>query len=575
MTFVLYGNTLNHNFVLDDDIFNGKNSYVQEGLQGTGKILTTSLYHGFNRENEGAYRPLVLINFAVEKQFFKGTAKTGHFFNVLFYALCGILLFRFLNLLFRNHPGNVYLSLAITAIWLAHPVHTEVVANIKSRDEILSFIFSILTFHYLLVFSQNAKLLPLAISILSYFLTLLSKEYGLTFIALIPLFLWFFSPGLPVKKIILFTIPFIAIALIYFIIRSSILENIAFKDKMDIINNALAAAENRSDRLATAVKILGHYLKLLFWPHPLSFDYSYNQIPVTGWLNPATLLSLFCYGAIGIFSLRGIKRRNPAAFGILFYLITLSIVSNIFVEIGSTLGERFLFTPSLGFCIAVTILLWNIMGKVKTTSVKNVFPFTIVMLILILASSAKTVSRNRDWKNNLALFSADVHACPNSARAHFSLASEFKDAAKAAVKPDERQKLFEQAEKEFFRSVEIYPGFWSSWYNLGVTYYEFGLYDKALDAYIKAIGVRENYPEALSNAGVIYFNRKEFDKALDYFRKAVKCNPSFADACANMGAVYHNKGVYDSARVWYNKALQLDPNNVNVRNNMKKLPGNP
>jgi len=100
--FLLYGNTLKHDYVLDDDIVTRGNKFVQQGIEGISSLVKKGYYYGFNGDNEGAYRPLVSINFAIEKEFFGNDPHTSHFFNVLFYAISCVLLFMLLNKLFRD-----------------------------------------------------------------------------------------------------------------------------------------------------------------------------------------------------------------------------------------------------------------------------------------------------------------------------------------------------------------------------------------------------------------------------------------------------------------------------------------
>ena len=84
-SFLLYGNTLKHDYVLDDDIVTRGNKLVQQGIEGIPFLIKKGYYYGFNGDNEGAYRPLVSVNFAIEKEFFGNNPHANHFFNVLFY----------------------------------------------------------------------------------------------------------------------------------------------------------------------------------------------------------------------------------------------------------------------------------------------------------------------------------------------------------------------------------------------------------------------------------------------------------------------------------------------------------
>ena len=93
LTFFLYSNTINHEYVLDDDFVTRKNEFVQKGFSGIKDIITNGYFKGFNNKNNQLYRPIVLINFAIEKDFFGNNPHVNHFFNILFYAIANVLLF--------------------------------------------------------------------------------------------------------------------------------------------------------------------------------------------------------------------------------------------------------------------------------------------------------------------------------------------------------------------------------------------------------------------------------------------------------------------------------------------------
>src|SRR5207253_2771063 len=135
LAFLVYCNTLRfHEYVLDDQIYTTKNSYVQKGISAFKDLVTKNSLGGYTEvEMPPDYRPLAIIDFAMEKTFFGNSPRANHFFNVLFYALLCVVVFGFCKRIFSGYP--VYLAAIVTALFVLHPIHTEVVANIKSRDE--------------------------------------------------------------------------------------------------------------------------------------------------------------------------------------------------------------------------------------------------------------------------------------------------------------------------------------------------------------------------------------------------------------------------------------------------------
>jgi len=575
-SFLLYSNTLSHDYALDDDVIFKENRYVQQGLEGVSDIFSHGFLHGFNQRNNQSYRPLVSTVFAIEHELFGADPFIGHLLNVLFYALACLLLFLTLSKMF--HSYGLIVPFLITLLYVAHPLHTEVVANVKGRDDMLTFLFMSLTLYFLFDYVRKSSMADLAISAISYFACLLTKENAVAIIAVIPLTLYVFGE-LDVKRSLQLTVPFAAVLLVYLVIRDQVLDSVGFGETLDIVNNTLMAAKTQSEMLATNFVILGKYLALLVYPHPLSFDYSYNQFPIVNWGNWQALLSILVYTALGVYALSNILKRDIIAYGILFYLITFSVTSNLFVKIGATLGERFMFIPSLGFVIAFVFLLIKLLKLNESAYNKSAYSIALpavnllvgVVLIVVIAYSAKTYTRNFDWKNNLTLFRADIDATPNSARTHFSLAATLNTTAVTQEDPAVKAQMLQESIAGFQRSVEIYPEFASAWYNMGVAYFNNGDPQNAQIAYENCLLYNTFDKQALNNLGVIYFNRNDYNTAIEYFSRAVEAHTNFPDPYANLGACYHNMGDSQNAIKFYTKALQFNPDNQMVNGNLAKL----
>lgn len=139
VTFILYTQTIGYGFVLDDAAVIEKNKFVQQGFGGIGDIFSTFYWQGYTTINDGIYRPLSLFMFAVEWQILPNQPILHHTINVLLYSLSIALLFKLLKYYFSSY--SIWVSFFITLLFAVHPIHTEVVTNIKSRDEILCFLF--------------------------------------------------------------------------------------------------------------------------------------------------------------------------------------------------------------------------------------------------------------------------------------------------------------------------------------------------------------------------------------------------------------------------------------------------
>jgi protein O-mannosyl-transferase len=202
LSLLIYINTLFFSYALDDGLFIMDNKITQKGFAGIKEILTTDALYGVYGDQVkvllpgGRYRPLSQVMFAIEYQLFGLNPFIGHFFNLILYSLLCLLLFKVLQIIFEKYENKKwYLSLPFIAalLFTCHPLHTEVVANIKGRDEILSLLFSLGTLFFVLRYIRKEKLLLLVYAFISFSLALLSKENAITFLALIPLTVFFYQ----------------------------------------------------------------------------------------------------------------------------------------------------------------------------------------------------------------------------------------------------------------------------------------------------------------------------------------------------------------------------------------------
>lgn len=563
LTIWQYSNTFNHEFTLDDDIVYPKNKFVLKGIEGISEIFSYGYLYGFNGNNDQSYRPLTLLTFALEQEFFQTDPHASHVVNVFLYAIAIIILLLFLKRIFSNYPPPVYF--AVVLLFLVHPIHTEVVASVKSRDEILSFLFGVLSLYLCLKYIDKAKLHLLVAGLFSYLLAILSKESILTFLAVVPLILYFFTKE-KIKKIVIVTGAYLASLLGYLYVRSLIMESMTFEEDMDIINNTLMGASSINEEWATNFVILGNYFKLLFIPYPLSWDYSFSYFKIVDFTDFRALLVALISLLMGVWAVLNIKKRNIYAFAVLFFFITFSVSSNFVVKIGATLGERFMFTPSLAVAIILPVALYQINEKFK---LKPFYWLGGVILIGVIFFSL-TYNRSEDWKNNYNLFKSGLEVTPESARVQSSMASEYRVKAEKATDPKAKQRFYAKAIAGYKKSVEIYPKYVSAWYNLGVSYHFSGKLKAAVNAYWHTLDLYEFDLNALNNLGSIYFNGGKLDSAAFYFKKMLHKNPNHANGLANMGAIYHHKKDLDKAISYYEKSLKINPYNANTLNNMVK-----
>lgn len=558
--FILYANSIQNGYVLDDELVCSRNDFVQSGFAGLGDIFTGSWYEGFNGEKDRYYRPMMLAGFAIEKQIFGHKASVYHFMNVLTYAFILFLLFYVLRLMFRKQ--SFWLPLGISLLFAAHPIHTEVVANIKSRDELYALLGLLGMLYGLLRYSTSDQNKHLILAFCAYAFSLFSKESSLAFLVLVPLGLYFFSE-LSFKKIGTISGGFVALAAVYFLIRMQVIS--AEPDTFGVIDNGLFSTDSRSMQLASAIGMIGKYVMLLIFPHPLSFDYSFNQIPLVGWGNIGVILSLIFSVGLIAYAIYRTPQKDPIAFSVFWIIATFVVTSNILFLIGASFAERFMFIPSLGFCMMVGILIDQYLRKNQDPPNMVYYGFMGIILVLF---SLKTIDRNNAWQSNFTLFSTDINTASNSTRVQSHYAKALYDQALATADPVNKKRLLEQSIEHFTKSIEIHPENIPSYQNMGLAYDALGNKSKALESYDTGIKLKPDYFPMYTNAGLLQYNLGNYPKAVDYLSKAYGLAPNNPTTVSGLGAAYMKMNNNNEAIKYLKIAHELQPKNINTIGNL-------
>lgn len=568
LAFVLYFNTFNHEYALDDTIVIVKNEYVYEGFAGIPSIMTKdafdSYYKQFNSSNQlsgGRYRPLSIATFAFEQQFLgpvpakavdSVVAHAGemgpqekklmkdmhvrHVLNVLWYTLAVIVLLYFLRYVaFRSNP---LLALLAALLFTVHPLHTEVVANVKSRDEIMSLMFICLTYIFAFKYEEQKEKKGFLIAGLAcFFLAFLSKEYAVGLMILLPLAFHLFK-GYSLSKSIGAFLPYLGVMAVYIFIRLQIVAPMSEDANGDILNNPYALASN-AEKLATQISTTLNYLKLLIFPHPLSADYSYNTIPYKDFTSILVWLSL----AVHIGLIRGffyfLKRKHVLSFAIAFYLVNILLICNIIFNIGGTMGERLCFHSSVGFAIAVAWLLYQLSQKMKPEATGKAVLAGCMVLIIGL-SSYKTIDRNKYWKNDQTLFFEDIKVAPNSVLVNADVASSYVNMSDGEKTEEARVSDLHNGIRYFTRAIEINPAFVSGYLNRGMAYFKLKQPDSAYDNIKKVWELYPRYPkvaEMMYNIGVNFYVEKRYPQAIKAWNTALQMDPNYALARNALGVL--------------------------------------
>jgi len=561
IAFAVFANTLTHGFVLDDLAVIEQNKLVQQGFSGIPKLLTTFYWEGYWNSNSGLYRPLSMVSFAIEWNISPNNPFLHHFINVLLYSISIGVLYRLLRSLFPNF--SIWIPFCITLLFAVHPIHTEVVANIKSRDEILCFLFFALTFQSIIKNGLQTLKHQLVASTL-FLLCLLSKEAGILFLPIIGIYVLLFQK-LSFLKTARLLLPLMIVSIAWltlhqYVIHASSFERITYS----YLDNSVVGCPDAGSQIATGIAILGRYLCSAFVPLNMSYDYSYNQIPCETFGSPIVLGTIALLIGIAYLIYKNWKTKPTISFGLLYFLISIALVSNVFTLIGTTMGDRLLYAPVLGICIVIVVGIYYLFQQTAIETYKHTALYSMVMIAFFF--SIASVKRNRVWQSNDTLFAADLLHAPNSARVHFNYA-----AILMAQLPEdiERQATFlPEVIASFERALEIDSVDRGSHLNLGVCYYRLKEYPKSILHTRKVIQLDKSDSIVYFNLADAYFKNTDYDSAIVYYQKAIATPTATASNYNFYGVAWFNLQRYNEASDVFKQGLKRFPKNEELLLNL-------
>ncbi|MFI5150491.1 MAG: tetratricopeptide repeat protein [Bacteroidia bacterium] len=520
-------NTLMNSYAYDDQVVLTSNTLVAKGFAGIPELMRTEYFSGFKGNTvvlSGArYRPLSLVFFAVEYQIFGANPFVSHLINVLLFALLIYLLYKLLSVyLFRFY--NPWLTFLTCIVFVVHPIHTEIIANVKGRDELITFICLIASLITCCRFVQNKSGWNLVYSLAWFILALLCKETALCFIGVVPLALYFFY-SFPVKRAVLNSMPFLIALTAYLSLRWMI---VGFhQHTISDIGNSPYIFATVGQAMATKTYIILKYIALLFFPYPLSYDYGYNQIPYIGLGSIQFIISVLSLTVILVPAFFMIKGRSLYSFCILFFFISLSVGTNFLFDMGAPLAERILFQPSLAFSILTASLFLALYQRYRAQSI-------VMGGAVLVLFSLKTIARNKDWKDEATLFVADLASAPNSVRVNQNAAKVYLSNAIATTELRARKDNYRKAIACYWRGLHLAPDNQVMMRALELSYLDL------MECYPDAkVFLDENKPDSsaltpeefpiylsslLFQQGIVFQHQQDMPGAISYFRKAVEYN---------------------------------------------------
>jgi tetratricopeptide (TPR) repeat protein len=327
-----------------------------------------------------------------------------------------------------------------------------------------------------------------------------------------------------------------------------------------------------AQKYATIIYTFGKYLLLLIFPHPLTHDYYPYQIPKVSFDNIVVVISVIVNVALFIYAIYTVyTKKNRIAFGLLFYFITFSVVSQVFFTVGTTMNERFVFMPSLGIVIAFVLLLQQVAMKFNIKMMYIVFG-------IVLIYSSITIARNPVWKTDATLFLHDIEISKNSAKLNLAVGGVLIDSANTKIDTVLKKQMLTSAIEHLKKAIEIYGdstllidneeihiGYANAYNLLGNAYYFLNADLKnAEKAYKMADYYNPGHFDSYQNLVTIFYNEHKFAESIPLLKTLIYTEPTNANFNYKLGDAFKNTNNFDSAIIYYTKSIQLDPKTYEV-----------
>lgn len=429
--------SIGHDFTFDDRYIVFLNHRVHT-LHGWWRLFGDTYWP---REMGGdGYRPIVTSLFAVQWVAGGGAPWVFHLVNIIL-AVCAALAVYWCALAMLPPIA----ALAAGALFAVHPVHVEVTGNVVGQSELLVATFLCLAVGTYIRARDRGAPRPRALAAILglYVLGLLSKEHAIV----LPLLLaaaeftvvrdagWRWT-----KPMRVFALLLVAVSAAFLFVLGQVHHDITGFLPYPAFH---VLHMNAFDRAVTMLTIMPRIARLLVFPTHLSGDYSPPDVPVAHGVDPLQIPGLFiCLGVVMLaFALR--RRAPVASLGLFWAIIAFAPVSNLLVPAGFILAERTLFFPSVGVVLIAGAVVALVLVRDIRVERRMLMMATGLLLTLGIARS---VERQRVWKNNDVFVDQLVKDSPNGYRAHFLRARRLGEVGR-----------YDEMQREYHEAIRLFP----------------------------------------------------------------------------------------------------------------------
>jgi tetratricopeptide (TPR) repeat protein len=458
------------------------------------------------------YRPLTSLAFALEWAAGGGQGPFFHWINVLLYLLvCLTVLWAARAVLPLSG------AMIAAALYAAHPVHVEAVANVVGQGELWVNLFALLAVGVFLYgrnaagLSQNRRLAIYG----CYALACLAKDNGLMLPGLLlAAELTVVQDPRPLRERVVSLAPFWVVlgcvGLLYLALRTAVTGTLAGDYPHILIGTA-----TYPERVFTMLRVALEWPRLLLWPAHLQADYSPRDFERALAFGPAQFAGLAMLLALAWLTVWAWRRRPVVALGMLWFAVAIFPVSNLVLKAGIVLAERTLFLPSAGVVLALGAALCPLLetrGWVRRGVLAAV-------AVVVLLGTWRSALRQPVWRDTATLFAQSVQDAPLNYRVHWTYALNLYERG-----------LRESAYQEMATAIALYPYDPTLFSDAGDLYRTDGKCIQSLELYQRALMITPELTFTRSRLASCYMRLNRFDDARRELQRLVdEGHPEYHD----------------------------------------------
>ena len=485
----------------------------------------------------GYYRPLVNLFYTIDYKIWGMKPLGFRATNLILHLLTCIVLYQFL----RKMLGKSFIPFSVTLLFGLHPVNTESVAWITSRNNILVTLFSLISLYYYLKEKNERRVWAGVLSYISFVAALLCKEFGVMLLPIFFLYNRLMANNNTLRKDeILGYIPFILIIFFYFILRANVIGSVLTP----------ISTPNLFRNLYFVPFLIVYNLKLICIPYSLhSFIIQYPD----SYLSWKAFAGFICLGLLAFFLWRE-RKNNILLFSFVAFLVALFPVCNILHTSAVTkISMRWLYFPMIFLSFSCV---WYCEKLIR---IHRLVVISGLSAIIIYFGTYSYLLNQHLWHDEKSFFTQEI--------LHFNNTLYVGGFAESLF--DEGN--VREAERYFQIAINNYPHEVKNYINYAALLIDTGRSDAALMYLnkVKSLPMASNERgQWFNNAGMAYFQLKKQDKAVMSFKKAVVFSPHESQFWANLGSAYGSAGDYESSVFFLQKGLNIHPDSIQLRKNL-------